>query len=137
MERLKRRIPVNIFEVAARKKFRFASTRGDLLVEQLFDLSLVHLDGIARTVNTELKSLTEESFIDLKPDPRRGDLEAKLEILKYIIEAKQAEVVRMQKANERALERKRILDAINAKTDQELAGASKEDLIKRLNALDA
>ena len=38
---------MNIFEYATRAKLRFASSRGDLTVEQLWDVPLRSTDGFA------------------------------------------------------------------------------------------
>jgi hypothetical protein len=127
---------MNIFETAARKKLRFPSTKGELTAEQLFDLPLVQLDTVARSIHSELKSITEESFIDVKPDPRRPELETKLEIVKHVIAVKVKERDDAIAAQERAAKRRKLLDAIAAKEDEALTTASKEDLLKQLAALD-
>ncbi|MFW9602789.1 MAG: hypothetical protein ACMV1B_10780, partial [Prevotella sp.] len=59
---------MNLFEIATREKFRFASIKGELSVEQLWDVSLTSktgfdLDTIARTVNQESKETDTESFV--------------------------------------------------------------------------
>lgn len=127
---------MSIFETAARKKFRFPSNKGELTAEQLFDLPLVQLDGVARTVHGELKSITEESFIDVKPDPRRPELETKLEVVKHVIAVKVKERDDSIKAQERTAQRRKLLDAIARKDDEALTTASKEDLLKQLADLD-
>lgn len=133
---------MNIFERAARGKLRFDSPIGELTVEQLFDLPLIHtnpnkanLDGIARTVSRELRSLTEDSFVEAKPDPRKTDLELRLEIVKHVIEsAKAAKVAAETRAAN--IERKRkLMDALSAKDDQALAGMSREDIQAEINKL--
>lgn len=48
-----------------------------------------------------------------------------------------AEAAAVKRAVERAAERRKILDAINAKKDQELSQASMDDLLARLAATDA
>lgn len=138
---------MSIFETASRKKFRFPSVKGDLTAEQLWDLPLIvrsptrdvkaDLDTVARAINTELKGVAEETFVNVRPDPRAADLATKLEIVKHVIAVKQKEAADAHKATERAAERRRIVEAIALKDGQELANASKEDLLKRLEALDA
>ncbi len=131
----------NIFETAARLKFRYPSARGDLSTENLFDLPLLKngfdLDSVARAVNADLKSLTEDSFVASRPNPRKAEMEAKLEVVKHVIAIKQDEAKAVEKARERAAQRAKILDIINSKKDQELSASSLEDLEKRLVALDA
>jgi hypothetical protein len=125
---------MNIFERAARSKLRFPSLIGDLTAEQLFDLPLISkgnrasLDDTARSVNRELKDLAEGSFVEVKPDPRKTELELRLEILKHVIEAKLAEKAAAE-ARAANMERKRkLLDALVAKDDQALAGMTREEI---------
>lgn len=135
---------MNIFELAARKKFRFESSRGDLTAEQLWDLPLLastrdahfDLDTVARVVNADLKGVTEETFVAIKPDPRKPDLEAKLEIVKHVIASKIADAEAAKAARERDDKRRKLVDALASKEDQELAGMSKEDILKQLQEID-
>lgn len=139
---------MNIFETAARKKFRFPSVKGDLNTEQLWDLPLIakgrtgvaplaDLDSVARGINAELKSVTEDSFVAVKPDPRNADLAMKLDILKHIIAVKQDEATKAQASADRAEKRRKILEALAQQEDKALTTMSKEDLLKQLEALDA
>ncbi len=132
----------DLFITAARKKFRFASVRGDLTTENLWDLELKHrsgcdLDAVAKAVNAELKAETEESFVETKANVRKTDLEAKLEIVKFVIAAKIAEGKASAERVERAEKRRKLLDALEAKKDQQLTSASIDQLEKQLAELDA
>ena len=125
---------MNIFERAARGKLRFESPVGDLTAEQLFDLPLTakgeraNLDSIARAVNRELKDIVDGSFVEVKPDPRKTDLELRLDILKHVIEAKQAEKAAAEARAANAERKRKLLDALAAKDDQALAGMSREEI---------
>lgn len=125
---------MEIFETASRKKLRFPTAIGDLTVEQIWDLPLTatndrtNLDGLARETNRELKSLAEESFVDEKPDPRKDDLALKLDILKHVIGIRLAERDAAKKSVENAERKKRLLAALAAKDEQDLAGMSREDI---------
>ncbi len=131
---------VNVFFIASRRKLRFPSTKGDLMVEQLWDLPLVSKSGtdlntIAQAVSRELKGMEEESFVEVRPNPRRGDLEVMLEIVKAVITTKQAE---NKAATEQAAKeslRNRLRDAIEAKEEQQLGEMSIGDLKAQLAAL--
>jgi hypothetical protein len=133
---------MNIFERAARAKLRFDSPVGDLTVENLFDLPLMHtnpnkanLDDIARGVARELREIGEGSFVMVKPDPRKADLELRLEIVKHVIESAQAArtAAENRKANEQR--KQKLMDALAAKDDQALAGMSREDIQAEINKL--
>lgn len=135
---------MDIFEKASRKKLRFPSSVGDLTTEQLWDLPLVStakgkatLDAIARNVNANLKSVTEESFVDVRPNPLKADYELQLDILKHVIAVKIAEAEAAKSRAEKAAKRSKILEALAAKEDAELGAKSKDDLLKELADLDA
>jgi hypothetical protein len=129
-----------IFIEATRKKFRFPSDKGELTVEQLWDLPLTsrngfNLNSVAIAVNTELRGLTEESFVEVNPNPRRSQLRDMLEIIKYVIATKQEE---NKAANERAAKetlKERIREAIAAKRNEQLNSTSLEELESQLAAL--
>jgi hypothetical protein len=132
---------VNLFLLASRKKFRFPSDRGDLTVEQLWDIPLTSRTGfsvnnIAIAVNSELKSLEEESFVETSQNPRRDDLRAMLDILKAIIAVRQEEAKKRSEAAERASMREQIREAIEIKKREGLASASLEELHAKLAELE-
>jgi len=133
---------MEFYKIAAQTGLRFPSIRGELTVEDLFSMPLkskngFDLDSTARTVNNELKTMTEESFVeDVSSNPRKAQLEMSLEIIKDVIKTKQAEnAAQLAKLN-RAAERKKLLDAIGAKKDAALTTASLEELEKKLAELD-
>jgi hypothetical protein len=130
----------DLFIAATRKKFRFPSDKGDLSVEQLWDLPLkarsgFDLDTVAISVNATLKGLAEESFVEVSSNPRRKDLEDMLEIVKYVIQAKQAEAKAATDRVAKAALKRKLQDAIEAKEGQALLGSSLEDLKAQLEAL--
>lgn len=133
---------VNLFLLASRQKFRFPSDRGDLHLEQLWDMPLsarsgFSLDAVAVTVNRELKSMQEESFVEVSPNPRRGELEAMLEIVKIVIAIKQQEAKQKAEAESKAALKRQIREAIEAKKQEGLASASLEELQAKLAELEA
>lgn len=126
---------MNLFEKSTREKYRFESEKGIVSVEQLWDMKLTDLDKVARKVNSELKSVTEESFVNISPDSRKPVLENKLDILKHIIEVKMKEVSDQKQAAEKAEKRRVLLDALSSKENEEINNMSKEDILKELEAL--
>ncbi len=125
---------MSIFEKAARAKLRFPSTVGDLTPEQLWDLPLQSrgdrpdLDTLARDAYTQLKEIGEISFVDDRPDPRKAELELQLEIVKHVIESKKADWAVAAKAAENAERKRKLLAALSAKEEGELAGMSREEI---------
>lgn len=134
---------MNMFERASRLKLRFSTTIGELTTEQLWDLPLTargdrpDLDKIARAVHSELKGMEEVSFVDISPDPRRGDLELKLEILKHVIAAKKAAAESVERAQANAQRREKLLAALAQKDDEALKGLSREELQAEIEKLSA
>jgi hypothetical protein len=136
---------MNIFETATRKKFRFDSAKGELTAEQLWDLPLVatstsgavkaDLDSVARSINTELRSVTEESFVAIKAGTKQDTLEAKLEVVKHIIAVKLKEREDAKNASELAVRKNKLIEALASKEDEEMSKMSKDDIIKQLQQL--
>lgn len=125
---------MNIFEQAVKLKLRFGSDRGVLLTEQLYDLPLTVINKVAMATNTELKSLTEESFVEVRSDPLKSVLELKLEILKHVIKDKLEEKEKAEQQVQRANKRRILLEALESKENDELRSMSKEDILKELEA---
>ena len=134
---------MNLFEKSTRKAFRFPTGKGELTIEQLWQLPLlargintVDLDTVARTINNELKALGEESFVNKGDDPKRGELTDKLGIVKHIIDVKQSEAAAAEKRVARQQERQKLVELLERKNNEELEGLSKEEIEKKLAALD-
>lgn len=131
---------VNIFERAARLKLRIQSPRGELAPEQLWDLPLTSksgfdLDTVARAVNADLKSCTEESFVSTAKNPAADMHALRLELVKFVIADKIAENAARLEAADKAAKKAKLLDALAKKQDQALDAKSIEDLQKELDAL--
>lgn len=128
----------NLFLQATREKFRFESPKGDLSVEQLWDLPLTSrtgfdLDTVAKAVNADLKASNEESFVNVNNNPAVSRLQAKLEVVKAIIEVKLAQA---EAAKKRAEKAQRLMEVLHSKKDQELQGLSVEEIERRLSQLE-
>jgi hypothetical protein len=132
---------ISLFESATRKKFRFASPRGELTVEQLWDVPLLssdglNLDSIAKAVNKDLKAATEESFVATGRSPAHGVIEAKLNIVKRVIEVKLNEQAEAKKRAENKAKRDKLIGALAAKQDGKFEKMSEKQLFAELDALD-
>ena len=129
---------MDLFEKATKEKVRFATKKGVLCVEDIWDLPLtsakgVSLDNLARRFNKKLKEVKEESFVEKPiPDPEKTLVELKFELVKRVIEIKVAERDKRKKAAERKEKKEKILSIIADKQDESLKGTSLEDLQKML-----
>ncbi len=133
---------MDIYKQAARKKLRFETNRGTISTEDLFDLPLTSrtgfdLDTVARGVAAELRSITEDSFVENKPDPRKADLTLKLDLLKDVIAVKQEAKKAADERATRQAKRQLLLETLAAKEVDEIKGKSKEDILKELAEIDA
>ena len=124
----------NLFEMATRKKFRFPF-KGMISVEDLWDLNVNNLDTVFKALNAESKQAKEESLLATK-SAEDTILDAKIEIVKYIVSVKQAETERNKKAAAMREQKRRIQELIANKQDEALQGKSIEELQEMLGALD-
>jgi CHASE3 domain sensor protein len=123
----------NIFELASRMKIRF-QYRGQISVEDLWDLTTRHLDSIFKTLNSELKTEKEESLLAVK-SPDATELELKVAIIRHIVGVKLAEAAEREQAVETAKKREKILEIIERKQGSALEEKSEDDLKKMLEEL--
>lgn len=124
---------VNMFEVATRNKMRFPY-KGQISVEDLWDLSLPALDSVFKTLNSQMKQVKEESLLSTKSKADET-LELQIEIVKYIVSVKLAEKEAREKAATNKEMRQKIMQIKAARQDKALLEASDEDLDKLLAEL--
>lgn len=130
-----------LFLQATRAKYRFSSAKGEMSVENLWDVPLrskddFNLDKIARGINRELEAATEESFVDaVQTNPAKKVLESKLGIVKQIIAIKIDEEETAKTRAENKIEREKLLRILAEKKDGKLSDLSEKELEKRINAL--
>lgn len=131
-----------MFEQATRQKLRFDTVRGEITTEQLWELPLLSksgfdLDSVAKSVNGELKAINEESFVETRTNPRKAQLELKLEIVKRVIAVKQEENAAAANAVAKREERQKLEAILATKQAAKLEGLSEEEIQKRLDELNA
>jgi hypothetical protein len=131
----------NIFEYATRNKLRFTSTKGELSVEQLWDVPLrsrddFNLNAIAKATNKAFKEISEESFVETKKTPEHTRREAALETVKYVIEVKLAEEKAAETRAERKQEKEKLLQILAEKQAGKLSELTEKELQKRIAALE-
>ncbi len=130
-----------IFETATRNKIRFASNRGELTTEQLWDVPLrsrddFNLNAIAKMANKALKEVSEESFVESSKTAEHTRREVALEVVKYVIETKLTEEKTAETRAERKKEKEKLLQILAEKQDGKLSELSERDLKKRIASLD-
>lgn len=136
----------DIFIYATRNKLRFASSRGELTIEQLWDVPLrpnslasrddFNLNAVAKAASKALKEISEESFVETAKTPEHARREAALEVVKYVIEVKIAEEEAAKKRADKKKEKERLLEILAEKQDGKLSALSETELKKRIAALE-
>ena len=124
----------NLFELATRKKFRFPF-KGQASVEDLWDLSVQNLDTVFKALNAESKQVKEESLLATK-STEDAILDAKIAIVKHIVNVKLAEAEQRANENAKREQKRRLLELIADKEDEALQGKSIEELKAMAAALD-
>ncbi|MCK5021464.1 MAG: hypothetical protein KAS32_30915 [Candidatus Peribacteraceae bacterium] len=124
-----------MFEKASRIKLRFPTTKGNLTVEDLWDLPLVEggiLDNLALSLEDALKEAPEKSFV-VKKRTVNEDLELSFDIVKHTIKTKKAEKkIAMHATNDKEQDEK-ILGLISAQEDKNLSALPIKELKKLLS----
>lgn len=130
----------NMFEIATRTKLRFQSTKGELSIEQLWDVPLrskddFNLDTVAKTVNKALKTISEESFVSTKKSTAQTKQEMALDIVKYVIQTKldEEDAAATRAANK--VKKEKLLAILAEKQDGKLSELSEKELQKQIAAL--
>lgn len=125
---------INVFEIATRNKYRFPY-RGQISVEDMWDLSVTELDKIFKTLNKQAKTAQEESLLETKTKEDET-IENQIAIVRHIVSVKQKEANDRLKEKERKAQKQRIMEIMADKEDEDLKSKSTEELRKMLEELD-
>ena len=124
----------NIYKFAVENKIRFPF-KGQISVEDLFDLNLESLDSIYKSLNSQKKKANEESLLATKSSEDEA-LEVSIEIVKQIFSQKQKEKEDRIKAAENRAKKQRIAEIIENKKDEALNNLSVEQLQQMLDGME-
>lgn len=119
-----------MFEKAVRNKYRFPF-RGQISVEDLWDLGVRDLDSIFKTLNAQVKREKEESLLEVRSDAET-ELETKISIVRRIVSVKLSEKEAAKAQAENKARKQRIMEILADKRDDALKGKSIEELEKML-----
>lgn len=131
----------NIFEYATRRKLRFVMSKGVIMTEDLWDLSLESLNTLAKSLNKRVKeSEEEEDFIGKKKSGPKSyqekDLETQFEIVKHVIKVKLDEQEKRKESMAKAETLRRLRDKLAAAQDRDLDSKSADELKKMIEDLE-
>jgi hypothetical protein len=126
-----------MYQKATRMKLRFISSKGELTIEQLWELPLTKLDAIYKDLHEKIKkedtvsllgTLTSESVAN-------KENELRIAIVKDVVAVRLKEKEEKENAAALASERKRYDDLIANKKLEEDSNASIEELQAKRDAL--
>ena len=123
-----------MFKQASKMKLRFATNKGNLSVEDLWDLSLPVLDKLAVSYDEELAKSPRKSFIT-NDTPSNTELELKFNIIKDIITDKLKEKADREAAKNKAAEKARLVELLAKKQSEKLESLSEDEIKQRLAEL--
>jgi len=136
-----------MFALATRKKLRFATAKGEISVEDLWDLprhninekgsiqNPMSLKSIARKIQAQLKDMDVVDEFDDKDELENEEitiLKLKLDIVRYILKVKLEEFENKKNQSQIKEDNQRILEIIERKKAQELENLSVEELMKKI-----
>ena len=126
---------MNIFERAARERVRF-NYMGSMMTEDLWDLSIEHLDDLYRKINVDLKDQSGESLIkNADINDFASALQLQADLVRYVFGIKQELAKANQNEKVRQEKKKRIMELIANKQDQALSDMPTEELMKMLDEM--
>lgn len=124
----------NLFEMATRNKMRFPSTKGELSVEDLWDLCDKDLDVVYKNLkDQEVKSSEESLLDDANVDPK---LTAAIGIVRYIFTTKRKEKLAEKERINKKLTQKKYIDALSKKQDEAIEKMSEAELRAMIDSLE-
>ena len=118
-----------MYKQASIMKLRFATSKGNLSVEDLWDLSLPALDRLAVSYDEELAKSPRKSFIT-NDTPSNSELELKFNIVKDVITDKLKD-----KAAREAAEKARLTELLAKKQSEKMESMSEDEIRQRLAEL--
>ena len=132
---------MNIFEFVTRNKIRFASVRGNLSVEELWDVPLRSTDGfnlnaVAKVANEAVKSANEENFVETTRTAAHVRVETALDVVKYVIETKLADEEAAKRRAMNRVRKEKLLTVLAEKQDGKLSEMSERELKKQISELE-
>ena len=116
---------MELFKLAAKEKYRFPF-RGNISVEDLFDLTTSQLDVVYKELKSQVKESSDSLLKEVSTEDK--ELKNKIEIVKTIFEDKKTEAVQKEQVLAEKQRKERIKELIAQQKDQDLVDKSIEEL---------
>lgn len=121
---------MSIYKEVTRGRVRFQTSKGELSVEQLWDLSVADLDKLAVSLQEEYKESGKKSFI-YKKTPKDKISKLKFDVVLDVLETKMEELESARNKKQIQDHNSKIANLIAEKQEEELKSLSVSEL-KRL-----
>lgn len=126
----------NLFEQASRTKLRYESAKGQLTMEDLWDLSLTSLDTLAQKVNKSLQDEGVTSFIPNASSKPGTQNSLRLDLLKYVIGVKVAENTARLLKSEASTQLAQYKELLANKALESMSNMTPEEIQKKITELE-
>lgn len=115
------------FETATRRKLRFQTTKGNLSIEDLWDVPLTVLDEAYKGLSRQIREAEDDSLL-AKRDSGVEEASLKRDLVKHVVQVRQAEAEAKTARAARRQQAARVRELIAQKQDEALAGKSTDEL---------
>lgn len=123
------------FSKATRQKLRFQTTLGNLLVEDVWDLSLQQLNQIAKALKKEIKtSENEEDFLNEKTEVDEKT-QLRFDIVIEILNIKKAEAKEQKEASSNKAKLQKLYELLERKQNAAMENLSTEEIQAQIDAI--
>lgn len=124
------------FETATRRKLRFQTTKGNLSIEDLWDVPLTVLDEAYKGLSRQIRDAEDDSLLS-KKDSGAEEASLKRDLVKHVVQVRQAEATEKTARAARRAQAARVRELIAQKNDEALAGKSTDELNALLAELES
>lgn len=129
---------MDIFAQATRLSLRFVTSKGQVSVEDLWQMPLTSsrhtsLDSLARHYAQKLRDSDVGSFVE--PSKVDEGLQLRFDVVKYIIDTKLAERVEKTAAKAKQAQKEKLQAIIEQKRDEQLSSKTIEELEQEIAKL--
>lgn len=133
---------MDIFAYASRKKLRFETVKGNISVEDIWDLPLtaegddMSIDVVGKAMTNAVKDNEgNEAFVVIKGTEADPSLKVRLGILEHIRDHKLDYAARVEKAALTKARKQRLLELLDKKKDEADGEQSIEEIEKMIEEL--
>ena len=125
-----------MFEYAVKNKLRFPY-KGQIVAEDLYDLTRTALDGVYKTLIAQRKTEeNEESLMtSVAKTKEQEDLDVKIAIVKYVFGVKTQEALARQEEKDRKDKKQKLMAIKAEKEDEAIRNMSAEEIQKMIDEL--